>query len=157
MSIDGSAITALIEELYPICRSITGDGLRATLRIIGRHVPLQLTEVPTGNGGAGLDCARASGTSATPTSPTRRTRGSSTFERHNLHVVNYSAPVRARMSLAELRPHLHTLPAHPDWIPYRTSYYDESWGFCLTQRQLDGHCRTAITRWSSTRRSRPAT
>src|SRR6185312_3009703 len=59
------------------------------------------------------------------------------FRRHSLHVVNYSTPVRARLSLAELRPHLHAIPDHPDWIPYRTSYYAESWGFCLTQRQLD--------------------
>ena len=59
------------------------------------------------------------------------------FRRSNLHVVNYSAPVSARMSLRELRPHLHVLPEHPDWIPYRTSYYAESWGFCLSQRQLE--------------------
>jgi aminopeptidase-like protein len=59
------------------------------------------------------------------------------FRACNLHVVNYSVPVRARMTLAELRPHLHALPDHPDWIPYRTSYYAPAWGFCLTQRQLD--------------------
>jgi len=136
MRIDGGAVTALIAELYPICRSITGDGLRETLRIIGRHIPLQLTEVPSGT--AVLDwtvppewnirdayVADADG------------RRVIDFQRHNLHVVNYSTPVRARMSLADLRPHLHTIPAHPDWIPYRTSYYAESWGFCLTQRQLD--------------------
>ena len=60
------------------------------------------------------------------------------FRESNLHVVNYSEPVRASMPLAELRPHLHTLPERPDWIPYRTSYYSRAWGFCLTQRQLDG-------------------
>ncbi|MES1165042.1 MAG: DUF4910 domain-containing protein [Verrucomicrobiota bacterium] len=135
-ALDGGAITALIEELYPICRSITGDGLRETLRIIGRHIPIQLTEVPSGT--PVLDwtvppewnirdayVADADG------------RRVIDFQRHNLHVVNYSVPVNARMSLAELRPHLHTIAAHPDWIPYRTSYYAESWGFCLTQRQLD--------------------
>jgi aminopeptidase-like protein len=59
------------------------------------------------------------------------------FRAHNLHLVSYSVPVRATMTLEQLRPHLHTLPEHPDWIPYRTSYYHRTWGFCLTQRQLD--------------------
>jgi aminopeptidase-like protein len=58
------------------------------------------------------------------------------FKKSNLHVVNYSIPVRRRMSLSELREHLHTLPNHPEWIPYRTSYYRESWGFCLAHNQL---------------------
>ncbi|TMQ15016.1 MAG: DUF4910 domain-containing protein [Deltaproteobacteria bacterium] len=129
---------ALIEELYPICRSITGDGLRDTLARIERQLPAPMirTEVPTGT--AVLDwtvprewnirdawIADASGARVVD------------FRASNLHVVNYSAPVRARMSLAELRPHLHALPDHPDWIPYRTTYYAETWGFCLRQRQLD--------------------
>ncbi|HEX3903437.1 MAG TPA: DUF4910 domain-containing protein [Polyangia bacterium] len=132
----GGEIYALCEELYPICRSITGDGLRETLRIIARHLPIEVVEVPSGT--PVLDwtvppewnvrdayVADASG------------RRVIDFRRHNLHVVNYSTPIAARMPLAELRPHLHTLPDHPDWIPYRTSYYAESWGFCLTQRALD--------------------
>ena len=52
-------------------------------------------------------------------------------------MVNYSAPVNARMTLGELRPHLHSLPDRPDWIPYRTTYYAETWGFCLPHRQLE--------------------
>ena len=52
------------------------------------------------------------------------------------HVVNYSVPVKRRVSLSELRPHLHTLPEHPEWVPYRTSYYNEDWGFCLAHRQF---------------------
>ena len=59
------------------------------------------------------------------------------FRVSNLHVVNYSTPVRRRMTLAELRPHLFSLPEHPDWIPYRTSYWNEGWGFCLSHRQLE--------------------
>jgi aminopeptidase-like protein len=59
------------------------------------------------------------------------------FRASNLHVVGYSAPVHARMSLAELRPRLHSLPGKPDWIPYRNSFYQENWGFCLTHRQLE--------------------
>src|SRR6185503_14275122 len=59
------------------------------------------------------------------------------FQKCNLHVVNYSVPVNQRMALADLREHLFTLPERPDWIPYRTSYYKETWGFCLSQRQLE--------------------
>jgi aminopeptidase-like protein len=135
---DGARMYALVEELYPICRSITGDGVRDTLARIERHLPAPMlrTEVPSGT--AVLDwtvprewnirdawIADASGARVID------------FHASNLHVINYSVPVRARMSLAELRPHLHTLPDHPDWIPYRTSYYAETWGFCLRQRQLD--------------------
>jgi aminopeptidase-like protein len=58
------------------------------------------------------------------------------FRDHTLHLVSYSAPFRGRMGLAELRPHLHTLPDHPDWIPYRTSYYHRDWGFCLSANAL---------------------
>src|ERR1051325_2842410 len=135
---DRARMYALVEELYPICRSITGDGVRDTLARIERQLPAPLvrTEVPTGT--AVLDwtvpsewnirdawIADASGA------------GVADSRASTLHVVNYSTPVRARMSLTELRPHLHALPDHPDWIPYRTSYYAETWGFCLRQRQLD--------------------
>jgi aminopeptidase-like protein len=132
----GAELIALIEELYPICRSITGDGLRRTLQIVSRHVPLQITEVPSGT--PVLDwtvpkewnirdawIADASG------------RRVVDFRAHNLHVVNYSVPVRTKLRLEALRPHLFTLPNQPDLIPYRTSYWSETWGFCLTQRQLD--------------------
>jgi aminopeptidase-like protein len=135
----GVRMYALVEELYPICRSITGDGVRDTLARIERQLPgpLVLTEVASGT--QVLDwtvpkewnirdawIADAGGARVVD------------FRASNLHVVNYSVPVRKRMTLAELRPHLHTLPDHPDWIPYRTSYYAETWGFCLRQRQLDG-------------------
>ncbi len=132
----GAEMHALVRELYPICRSITGDGVRQTLRALARVAPLELVEVPSGT--PVLDwtvprewnirdawVADASG------------RRVIDFRASSLHVVNYSAPVRTHLPLAELRARLHTLPDHPDWIPYRTSYYDETWGFCLTQRQLD--------------------
>jgi aminopeptidase-like protein len=126
---------ALVEELFPICRSITGDGVRRTLAILGRYIPLELNEVPSGT--SVLDW----------TVPREWNIRDAYIERqdgtrvvdlavNNLHVVQYSRPIDATMSLAELRPHLHTLPDQPDWIPYRTSYYAESWGFCLTDRQL---------------------
>jgi aminopeptidase-like protein len=132
---DGKAMMALVEELFPICRSITGDGVRRTLAILGRYIPLELNEVPSGT--SVLDW----------TVPREWNIRDAYIERqdgtrvvdlavNNLHVVQYSRPIDATMSLAELRPHLHTLPDQPDWIPYRTSYYAESWGFCLTDRQL---------------------
>jgi aminopeptidase-like protein len=132
----GRRMYACVEDLYPLCRSITGDGLRETLRRLGHHVPLTIHEVPTG----------------TPvfdwTVPcewnirdawVKRVSGERVvdFRKSNLHVVGYSTPVRARMPLAELKDHLHTLPEHPDWLPYRTSYYRETWGFCVSQRELE--------------------
>lgn len=129
-------LMALIERLYPICRSITGDGVRETLAIVGEVVPLAISEVPSGT--KVLDwtvppewnirdayVADASGNRVID------------FRTSNLHVVNYSTPVRARMTLDELRPRLHTLPDRPTLVPYRTSYYAESWGFCLAHEQLD--------------------
>lgn len=121
--------------LYPICRSITGDGLRRTLALIQERIPLQVSEVPSGT--EVFDWAvpkewnirdayikDASGKRVVD------------FQRCNLHVLNYSSPVHATMPLAELRPHLFTIPEHPDWIPYRTSYYKENWGFCLSHNQI---------------------
>ena len=126
----------LIERMYPITRSITGDGVRDTLRYVAEVLPIAIQEVPTGT--PVLDwtvppewnirdayVADASGQRVID------------FRRHNLHVVSYSIPVRERLSLAELRPHLHTLPDRPDLIPYVTSYYKETWGFCLAQGDLD--------------------
>ena len=133
----GRAMFELVRELYPICRSITGDGVRETLRILARHVPLEVHEVPSGT--PVLDW------SVPPEWNLRdawikNARGERVvdFRESNLHVVSYSQPLAPRrIGLAELREHLHSLPSQPDWIPYRTSYYDESWGFCLTHKQLE--------------------
>jgi aminopeptidase-like protein len=123
-------------ELFPICRSITGDGLRSTLRAIGRHVPLEWHEVPTGT--RVLDWTIPNEWNirdAWLKDPAGRTIAA--FRDSNLHVVNYSAPIHRRLTLAELRPHLFSLPDRPDWIPYRTTYYDENWGFCLKHRDVE--------------------
>jgi aminopeptidase-like protein len=130
----------LMRELYPICRSITGNGARETLSIIGRHLPpelpLRVTEVASGT--EVLDWTvpkewNIRGGYIETLSGQRVVD----FANHNLHVLNYSAPVDRRISREELDTHLYSLPDHPDWIPYRTSYYAERWGFCLSQRQRD--------------------
>ncbi len=135
-AVAGARMHALVERLYPLCRSITGDGVRATLDIIGEHLPLTVHEVPTGTDV--LDwtvpqewnirdayIADAAG------------RRVVDFREHALHVVGYSVPVHETMPLARLREHLHTLPDQPSLIPYRTSYYAPTWGFCLAQDTLD--------------------
>ena len=127
---------ALAQELFPICRSITGEGLRATLRAVQRRIPITLQEVPSGT--QAFDRTVPDEWNITDAyvrdSAGRRVVD---FKVSNLHVVNYSEPVRTRLSLAELKKRLFSLPEHPDWVPYRTSYYDRSWGFCLSQRQLE--------------------
>jgi len=132
----GAELHALVERLYPICRSITGDGVRRTLDIIGEHIALERHEVPTGT--QVLDWTIPQEWNirdAYVASPD----GSRVidFQESNLHVVGYSVPVNERMPLSELREHLHTLPDQPSWVPYRTSYYAPAWGFCLAQEKLD--------------------
>lgn len=135
-AITGEGMYRLIEELYPICRSITGDGLRTTLRRIQREIPLAIREVPTGTPVFDWTVPREWNIRDAYVKNSAGERVID-FKRSNLHLVNYSVPVHRRMALTELREHLHTLPDRPDWIPYRTSYYKETWGFCLSQRQLD--------------------
>jgi len=132
----GHDLHRFIDTLYPICRSITGEGLRETLRIIGTHIPLTLNEVPTGT--QVFDWTVPNEWNIRD-AYVKNSRGERVidFQASNLHVVNYSIPVHRRMRLSELKTHLFALPDHPDWIPYRTSYYKESWGFCVTQRQLE--------------------
>jgi aminopeptidase-like protein len=132
----GQQMYELCKDLYPICRSITGEGVRRTLEILGRYLPLERHEVASGTkvfdwtvpqewNIRDAYLADASGHRVVD------------FQRCNLHVVGYSVPVRTRMSLTALRPHLYTLPHLPQWVPYRTSYYREEWGFCLSHEQLE--------------------
>jgi aminopeptidase-like protein len=127
---------ALATKLFPICRSITGDGLRQTLGEIGAIIPLKLHEVPTGTPVLDWTIPKEWNIRAAYIADLSGKRIVD-FKVSNLHVVNYSIPVRARMPLAELKMHLHTLPDHLDWVPYRTSYYNPTWGFCISQRQLE--------------------
>jgi aminopeptidase-like protein len=126
----------LIRELYPICRSITGDGVRETLTILRRRLPLEVHEVPSGTRVFDWTVPREWNLCEAWIA-TRDGRRVVDARASNLHVVSYSTPIRRRVPIAELREHLHSLPAHPDWIPYRTSYYHENWGFCLSQKQLE--------------------
>lgn len=128
---------SLIAELFPICRSITGDGVRETLRRVGGIVPLEIHEVPTGTQVFDWTIPKEWNINDAYIKDSKGDRVVD-FRRSNLHVISYSLPVRGRMSLEELKKHIYTLPEHPDWIPYRTSYYQERWGFCLNQNQLSG-------------------
>jgi len=131
----GGAMHDVVRELYPLCRSITGNGVRETLKIVGRQIPLEIREVPSGT--PVLDWVVPKEWNIRD-AWVKDPSGAKVidFRRSNLHVVGYSQPVRARMPLGELKRHLHSLPDRPDWIPYRNSFYRDDWGFCLSHRQL---------------------
>lgn len=130
----GDEMYALVRELFPLCRSITGDGLRATLRTLQRAIPLVLHEVPTGTSVLDWTIPREWNL--------RRARLIAPDGRvvvdtmnSNLHVLNYSVPFHGAVTLDELQPHLHSLPDRPTAVPYRTSYYRDDWGFCVSEEQ----------------------
>jgi len=131
----GRTMYGLIEELYPICRSITGDGFRKTMRRLQQEIPLTIHEVPTGTTVFDWTIPREWNIRDAYVKNARGERVID-FQNHNLHVVNYSVPVHRTMRLEELKKHLHSLPEQPDLIPYRTSYYTENWGFCVPHRDL---------------------
>jgi aminopeptidase-like protein len=126
----------LAAELYPICRSITGDGVRQTLARIGQEIPLEIEEVPSGTPVLDWSVPKEWNIRGAWIEDERGERVLD-FAQNTLHVVSYSVPVRERVSLEELKRHAFTVPGHPDWIPYRTSYYNETWGFCLSESQLE--------------------
>ena len=132
----GERMHELATRLFPICRSITGDGVRETLHAIGERIPLEIHEVPSGE--QVLDWTVPDEWNIRDayiaTSAGERVVD---FRESNLHVVGYSEPVRSEMTLDELRPHLHVHSEQRDWVPYRTSYYSRTWGFCLSERRLD--------------------
>lgn len=132
----GLEMHCLISNLYPICRSITGDGVRKTLSILQHHVPLEMHEVPTGQ--AVFDWTVPKEWNIRD-AYVKNSRGEKVldFQVSNLHVLNYSIPIHQKMPLLKLKEHLFTLPEHPDWIPYRTSYYKETWGFCLSHNTFE--------------------
>jgi len=133
---EGRIAYALIERLYPVCRSITGNGVRRSLRLLRETIPLALREVISGTKVFDWTVPDEWNIRDAYIMNEAGERVVD-FRKSNLHVLNYSVPVNRAISLAELRPHLFTMSEAPDWIPYRTSYYEKNWGFCLTQRQLD--------------------
>ena len=133
----GDEMHRLIADLYPICRSITGNGVRETLAMLKTRIPLEVHEVPSGT--RVFDWTVPKEWNITD-AYIKNDEGERIvdFRKSNLHVVSYSVPVKARLRLNELKEHVFTLPEHPDWIPYRTSYYKENWGFCLSHSQWLG-------------------
>jgi aminopeptidase-like protein len=124
-----------IAEAYPICRSITGDGVRQTLGMLRERIPIEIHEVPTGTPVFDWTVPKEWNIrDAWIADPAGRKVVD--FQACNLHVLNYSVPVHEKLPLSELKKHLFTLPDKPDLIPYRTSYYREDWGFCLSHNQL---------------------
>jgi aminopeptidase-like protein len=131
----GEDLYGFAVELFPICRSITGNGLRQTLAMIKNRIPLETFEVASGT--QVFDWTVPKEWNVLDAYIKDRTgRRVVDFQQNNLHLVNYSSPVHATMPLHDLEPHLFTLPGSPDWIPYRTSYYQENWGFCLSHNQM---------------------
>jgi aminopeptidase-like protein len=131
----GGEMHALVRELYPICRSITGDGVRETLRRLRGHIELGVEEVPSGTEAYDWNVPKEWNIRDAYVKNGAGERVID-FRESNLHVVSYSVPIHRTMSLDELRPHLHTLPEQPDWVPYRATHYRENWGFCLSHRKL---------------------
>jgi aminopeptidase-like protein len=132
----GEELFELVAELYPICRSITGDGVRRTLELVGREIDLEVHEVPSGTQVFDWTVPREWNIRDAFVANAAGERVID-FQAHNLHVMSYSVPVHATVPLHQLKQHLFTLPEHPDWVPYRTSYYAERWGFCASQRLVD--------------------
>jgi len=132
----GQEMYELIKKLYPICRSITGNGVRETLNIISDYILLEIHEIPTGTKVFDWTVPKEWNIKD---AYIKNSKGEKIvdFKKSNLHILNYSVPVHKKMSLEELKKHLFTLPDYPDWIPYLTSYYKENWGFCLTHRQYE--------------------
>ncbi|HZB14439.1 MAG TPA: DUF4910 domain-containing protein, partial [Chryseolinea sp.] len=118
-----------------ICRSITGNGVRETLKIIQGLLPVQVHEVPSGTKVFDWEVPKEWNIKS---AYIKNSNGKKVldFANCNLHVLNYSVPVHKKVSLQELQSHLFYLQDHPDWIPYRTSYYKEDWGFCMSYNQF---------------------
>lgn len=133
---------ALLERLFPICRSITGNGLRQTLQILRDISPFNLIEVPSGTVCYDWVIPEEWNVQDAYISDLSGKRIVD-FKKNNLHLVNYSVPFDGEMAYKDLVHHLHTLPNLPNAVPYRTTYYERMWGFCLSHEQFQALDRTA--------------
>jgi aminopeptidase-like protein len=131
----GAEMHAFASRLFPICRSITGNGVRETLRILSEKVPLEIREVPSGKKVFDWEVPLEWNITEAYIKDSKGRRVID-FADSNLHVLNYSTPIHQTVSIEELRKHLSYLEEQPDLIPYRTSYYKKDWGFCVTYNQF---------------------
>ena len=130
----GTSMYALAERLFPICRSITGNGVRQSLRILQEYIPIEIHEVPSNTPVFDWTVPKEWNIrDAWVVGPDGKKVID--FKEHNLHILQYSTSVHKVLGLEELKKHLFTLPDKPDLIPYRTSYYQENWGFCLAHNR----------------------
>ena len=132
----GSAMMAVIAELFPICRSISGNGLRRSLSILQDRIPLKMHEVPSGTPVLDWTVPKEWNIRSAYIQ-TLEGRRVIDFADCTLHILQYSRPVDEVLPIEELQRHLYSLPETPEWVPYRTAYYANTWGFCLSQRQRD--------------------
>jgi aminopeptidase-like protein len=128
--VNGKELHTFASKLYPICRSITGQGVRQTLALIRDRIPIEIREIASGSAVYDWEVPLEWNIDDAYVESPDGSRAID-FREHNLHLVSYSEPVAETMSLATLDEKLHSLPDHPMWVPYRTSYYRRNWGFCL--------------------------
>jgi aminopeptidase-like protein len=131
----GNQMHQFISDLFPICRSITGNGVRQTLDMVKKFIPLEISEIPSGTKVFDWEVPKEWNISDAYIKDSSGHKIVD-FTKSNLHVLNYSIPIHKHVSLQELKEHLFTLPDHPGWIPYRTSYFKEDWGFCMAHKQF---------------------
>ena len=132
----GTEMYRMVFDLYPICRSITGDGVRTTLQYIKKIIPIIIHEIPSSTKVFDWSIPKEWNIRDAYVKDSKGNKVID-FQKSNLHVLNYSVPVQKKVSLQVLKEHLFTIPEYPEWIPYRTSYYNESWGFCLSHKDAE--------------------
>lgn len=130
----GAEMYGVIRDIFPMFRSITGEGLRQSLRVLQQIAPLTLHEVPSGTTVFDWIVPKEwEVRAARLVAPNGKVIVDS--DNSNLHLLNYSVPFRGKVTLEELEKHLYSVPEHPTLVPYRTSYYKEDWGFCVSHEQ----------------------